>query len=864
MAKSVINSLNAGELSPYLYARSDLDKYSSGCLTMENFVPLPYGGATRRPAVEYKFASVGDDKVRLVPFTFSVDDTFLLVIGDAQINIYQDGVFKELVKASEGNGTVPWADTELADLKYCQSADVMWFVHPDHPVQRLTRTSDTSWAIAEETFDFPPLLDENEDEVYFDLTFSETAWTDAAYTAGDVRQYDGIVYKANIDHVASDSGGVFTKKSSAYGAWERGLWMADNEGTTAVLNAYDAKSGGSTTSVFTSDDVGKYISIRNNRNSSKTDVPGGINIAATTPYDWIFHSGSEFSTSLPSSLSTGTAYLATTYPINASFSNWEYTQEGTAWSGTITIQRSLDGGVTWEDYVLVTSQPDQISKSLSVTSDKEEGAWTWLRVKYDSFYFNAGGGGPGILSITDEQDITGIVRITGYNSPSSVDVEIIVPVQKELSTGISTGGTEVGSTVSTRSKQWAFSAFSEENGYPSSIAMFENRLTYAGTSGSPNRIWMSAVDDYQNFEMSEIDDAAMDLTINSGQIDEIRWLVPQERLVIGTAGSEWSLGASDERKAITPTGFDLKRKTSYGSNNVQALLVNSAVLFLMRQSRKAREWTPNYNLQDYVAPDLTILSEHITEDGISEWAYQQQPDNVLWCIRGDGTLVGFTYERDQNVTGWHRHVNTAFNFESVAVLPRDNEEDEVWVSVNMSGTRMIGRLNDREFDKTAYTSEWAGADLYVDYQSSGDALHLASKTVELVVDGVPKGTQTVTAGGDVTGATGTVNIVGLPFTSKVAPLYINADNQYGTSKGSKTDCRKATVRFKDTYSAKVGQTLNDLETVVFNEYDTALYTEDAETWFDNASEFLQTLYIVQEDPMPCTVLCVVAEQEVRR
>ena len=52
MAKNAINSFNAGELSPYLYARTDYDKYGSGCLTMENFVPLPYGGASRRPAIE--------------------------------------------------------------------------------------------------------------------------------------------------------------------------------------------------------------------------------------------------------------------------------------------------------------------------------------------------------------------------------------------------------------------------------------------------------------------------------------------------------------------------------------------------------------------------------------------------------------------------------------------------------------------------------------------------------------------------------------------------------------------------------------------------------------------------------------------
>jgi hypothetical protein len=410
---------------------------------------------------------------------------------------------------------------------------------------------------------------------------------------------------------------------------------------------------------------------------------------------------------------------------------------------------------------------------------------------------------------------------------------------------------------------WTEGAFSDYRGHPSCIALFESRLIYAGTASEPDTLWLSEIEDYSNFQLGTIDTDAMKLTLNSGKLDEIRWLVPQERLVIGTAGSEWSLGASDERKPITPTGFDLKRKTTYGSNSVQAILVNSAVLFLMRQGRKVREWTPNYNLQDFVAPDLSILAEHITDGGVSLWDYQQQPDNILWSIRADGTLLGFTYERDQNVTGWHRHSNDEFIFESIAIIPRDNEEDEVYASVNMGGTRMIARLNDREWG-TNYATQWEGSDLWVDYQASGDALHLAGKTVDIVIDGVIKAQEVVDGSGNITATLGSKNIVGLPFTSTLAPIYLNSANQYGTSQGSKTDARTGTIRFKDTFSAKTGQALSDMELVKFDQDETALYSEDAEVWFDNASEFLQTTYVTQEDPMPCTVLAMIIKQEVSR
>lgn len=929
MPKKAINSFNAGELSPYLYARSDLDKYQSGCLTMENFTPLPYGGATRRPAIEYKFDTVGNDKVRLIPFVPTVENSYILAIGNQEINVYQNGTLKDTIVA-------PWLTAEHNDIKYTQSIDVMWLTHPDHPVQRLERVSDTSWTIADVEWDFPPLIDENEEDIFLDLTFSETAWVTATgYILNDVRQFDGIVFRCVFAHTS----GTFVSD------YRDGFWIASNTGVTATLNSYDAESAGSNFSLFTADMVGQDIVINNERNSIKVISSGAI--GAGEPRNNVSEYFSDY-------LSPGASGDFFSGMVNASFSNWEFSAELTSATATITVERSLDNGITWNNYVFIGSVSDAVPKSFSFSSDEEEAANTWLRFKYEDL---TGSGVVMGISIVDTPVLEGVATITAFTDAHTVDIEIKSNVQADLSTGIT--GTLVNQSSqqiyeSTRTDQFSFGAFSDSEGHPTSIAMFENRLTFAGTSNNPGRIWMSRLDDFQNFQLSDIDTGSIDLTLNSGTIDEIRWMVPQERLIIGTAGGEWSLGASDERKAITPTGFDLKRKTSYGSNDVQAILVNSAVLFLMRQSRKVREWTPNFTLQDYVAPDLTILAEHITDGGIVQWDYQQQPDNVLWGIRTDGTLLGFTYERDQNVTGWHRHNNDEFLFESVAIIPRDNEEDEVWVSVNMGGTRMVGRLNDREWG-TDYLTEWQGSDLYVTYSSPGTATltgldHLEGKTVVVVADGVIvdsapssvtvsgltggdavdngvydfnglvaskpsykksgagtiestgsiwefEGTfydDSITSSADLPPTTGwpvggggtsptivhnNVNIVsggiitvysssyttvtiGLAFTSTLAPLFLNIENQYGTSRGGKVSNRQAHLHFKDTFSAKVGQDVADLELVEFENDENALYSEIVPTWFDNASDWLMSTYVVQDEPMPCTILAMITDVEV--
>ena len=203
-------------------------------------------------------------------------------------------------------------------------------------------------------------------------------------------------------------------------------------------------------------------------------------------------------------------------------------------------------------------------------------------------------------------------------------------------------------------------AFSADQGYPSAITLFENRLVLGGSLRNPGTIYLSATDNYLDFKTSTLATASMRLTINSGKLDVIEWFMPHQDLIIGCSGSEWTLGSDSDSVAISPTQFSLKRRTTYGTSTLPAVLVNSAVLFYMRNKRKLRQWTFNYEAQDYAAEDLSIIAEHITKGGIDAVAYQQSPDTILWSVRNDGELIGMTYERDQSVIGWHRHKLNAY------------------------------------------------------------------------------------------------------------------------------------------------------------------------------------------------------------
>ena len=86
-----------------------------------------------------------------------------------------------------------------------------------------------------------------------------------------------------------------------------------------------------------------------------------------------------------------------------------------------------------------------------------------------------------------------------------------------------------------------------------------------------------------------------------------------------------------------------------------------------------------------VAENLTVFAEHITESGITDMAYQRVPDPMLWCTRDDGEMAVLSYERSQDVWSWCRLItadNTSnSSYESVAVIPTNSEEEQIWYSV---------------------------------------------------------------------------------------------------------------------------------------------------------------------------------------
>lgn len=145
MTRAFVSQTNfaAGELDPRMLGRTDLRSYENGAAKLRNVVVDTTGGVRRRPGMAYVVAAAGPG--RLVDLEIGPDLAYLLAFSDFQVDIYRDGVLRDSV-------ATPWEEQQVAQIAWAQLDDGLLITHPDVPPQRLQRSSDTDWTIAQWQF----------------------------------------------------------------------------------------------------------------------------------------------------------------------------------------------------------------------------------------------------------------------------------------------------------------------------------------------------------------------------------------------------------------------------------------------------------------------------------------------------------------------------------------------------------------------------------------------------------------------------------------------------------------------------------------------------------------------------------------
>jgi len=519
-----------------------------------------------------------------------------------------------------------------------------------------------------------------------------------------------------------------------------------------------------------------------------------------------------------------------------------------SWAGTFKIQRSY-GDDVWED---VYSIRYTYNGNIQYSGQETEKTCLYRMKMVDQYLtshnlrhyegmcygnFNA----RGFMN-------NGVVEITGVTNTKIATADIKIAI----------------GAADTTTYHWSEGAWSNYRGWPRTVEHHEQRVIYGGSASYPQTIWASIIatqdSDYDDFTANTESDSTGNLggpddiawTYTLPGMNPIQWMKSTEYLMIGTTSGVGKLGQPD--KPITPNFPPTFRIQNHnGCAYIQPKGAVDALLYIERGGQKVRELAFAYSSDKYEAPDMTVLAEHITGDGIVEIDFQNRPEPILWCVREDGQLLSFTYHRKHDVLAWSRNnTGIADKFKSVAVIP-GSDEDELWAIVDRNVDTYVEQF--QPWDWGTDQNDCYFVDCAVD--DITNLTHIEGETVALFADGRPIGTYTVSGGEISPSGSYTYTTVGLPYTSvfETVPLIVYAQN--GTSLGKNVRVLGLTADFYETLGCHIGTSSSYNADIKFSD-DSFATTVDVFNGiklipFARGWSRSPTIYLTESTPVPVTL-----------
>ena len=911
-------AFTGGEISAEVANRVDLDKYQFAVLQAYNCLIKPHGPIYRRPGMKYMARTKYSDKACiLVPFNGADNTDYLLEIGEKYIRVHKNGLYINIEVVT------PYTADMLQDLRFVQSADIMFIASGKYPVKQLARYSDTDWRFAD--FEIT--------DMYFDESTSLENYSGISYTVPGTYQFQptvtgeyqidiagaggggggGVRYSKPGNHghhyycvgggaggngeriiktvtlskdtsytVTVGSGGAGGGGTGSYGTASNG---GDGENSTACGLTGRGGTGGSGGSRVSID--GSYESTRGVQGTTYGAGGGGIGGVAGTKYN--DNAGKAGADGWAKILYTG---------------NKELTPSGTTGDITLTSNKNIFAGSKPGAYIKL--KQEIASKTVSTSNGTTErvrvgenwkvishGTWSgsfaieksddgesWKEYrKYTSKDdYNPSESGSvtepvflravcTISSGTCTVDLTamaynaeGVVKLTEITSDSTAKAH----VEKEL-----------GSTDMTTNFLWG--AWSEEFGYPQTLCFFQDRLCFGGTKKQPYMVWMSRTGDYGNFSVEKAsgtvtDDSAVALAFVSRKQFKILHLIASTDLIVLTAGNEWTVSGSD---TVTPSKAVPKMQTTRGCSTVEPLMIGGRIVFVQGRGSTVRDMAYSYETDSYGGNDLTLLAKHIIENvQIVDSAYKQEPDSTIYFVRSDGSMACLSYIMEQKVYAWST-IETQGKIEAVAAV-QEGDEDIIYLVVQ----REINGVTVRNIEylaknpaKSNNPDDYIMLDNAIEYstaeKSSGeteiDAAELAGEKVTVIGDGRMYSGLTVSQDGTVTLPAAVQHaFIGLPYRSIVELPNVEIKTGDGTMQGRKKQISNCILRLSNSLGGMVGPDINTMDLMNFDEQnavsDIKLFTGDKHMTLPIGGFNNEgRVIIVTDEPYPFNLLAVVRE-----
>lgn len=674
------SSFAGGELSPSMYGRTDIAKYDSGAATLRNFLVLRYGGAANRPGFKFIAQTYNNKKAVLIPFMYSTDQNYIVEITAGRCRFYKDG---DIVRDDNGS---PYSienffvDKDLEDaakIKYTQSADVLFIVHPEHAPMTLTRYGELDWRFERMDITGGPFDVSNFNSAYI-VTKAQQWTTPGTYTVHIPAGINSIEYKiagaggggGGGNHMShgpylyggnGGSGELLTGKMTvtsnsdyqvivgAGGAGGVGVKYSDSQtsgksGSNSSFGNIFARGGGggyrATTPSYSSD--GEWMGGSDGANGTSYGAGG----AGGNGANWSGTAGSGgngwveilYSASIGDNTTVKASDVYGDITLTASDDIFSKSDEGSLFALTHFLETDYKKGTpsSTGENLLVSVLP---KSNVYVESF---GFWDgnfslerydpvslqWVNVRTQS------GNRSQNYSLTEENTYESIAsyRVTstefntgvwsgenekqrGYITIQSIggDYTGHVLITEYISPKVVKGTVKKQLASTDETRDFAFAAWDGKKGYPSATGFYEDRLVFAGSKGFPQTFWTSKTGDYYNFGTS------IPFADDDGITATLNGGQMNGIKAIIAFGEMLLLTAGGEfkvsggGKALSGSNVLSQPQEYRGVSDVNPVTIGSRIIYVQHQGNIIRDLAYSYDVDKYTGDDLNLLASHLFE-----------------------------------------------------------------------------------------------------------------------------------------------------------------------------------------------------------------------------------------------------------
>jgi hypothetical protein len=289
--------------------------------------------------------------------------------------------------------------------------------------------------------------------------------------------------------------------------------------------------------------------------------------------------------------------------------------------------------------------------------------------------------------------------------------------------------------------------FNTAGEYPHVSATHQQRRMFGQTVNNPDAIYASRIGLPSNFQISQPlqDDDALTLRLAGNNHHAVRHMLALKQLIVMSGAGEWTVG--EPKVPLTPSTLSADQEVYTGCSEIPPCVIGNSVIYVQARGVGVRDLQFNQQVEGFGGRDLSIFAAHLFNGfSLREIDYAEESNSILWACRSDGTLLGLTYIRDQEVWGWHRHdTGASGRFEHVCVVPELNE-DAVYVivrrTIDGSTVRYIERLEPHRENVAAadFDLECFFVDCGLSYDGAPannitGMLHLEGQVIAVVGDG---------------------------------------------------------------------------------------------------------------------------------